>query len=1019
MIGQTVGHFRILDKLGQGGMGEVYLAEETPVHRQVALKFLPEALQWDETARKRFLREAISAAAIDHPFICQIFGISQTEDGRDFIVMEFVEGQTLKEKLREGPLKLRESLRIACELAEALSEAHGKGIVHRDLKPSNIMITAGGHIKVMDFGLAKRVPSGPEIDDETTSGLTEQGRTPGTLAYMSPEQLNGQPADPRSDIFAFGVVLHEMLTGSHPFKRSSWIATINAILEAPPNPLQDQLQSQPPGLAQSIDKMLAKDPQHRFRDVKELRKRLEYCRRWLEGKEAHRELFPSELTKSKRSIRLKKFVATTLLIAAGTFAWFFWDRQGSTGEKNLALYRAKISSTQISLEAGDYRQAMRYLRSCDESLRGWEWRHLQMRADPSLTVLEGHEEAVLSIAASHDGKHVVSGSRDGTFRVWNTATGESVVAADAHIGSLTCVAFSPDDSLLFTGSYSGDAQLWNTQDGRFLRRLRTGMGQRLRGGQESIQSAAFSRDQSLIVAGLVDGGIRLWDVRSGDQLAVYPKLLRKREVVEEEGMVIETMLFGECRIASLGFTESNAVVAAGADLSIWDLDLTTRTAIWENVDSLRHILAFDAETWTVAASGTDTVYVWNAKGDTVPVRLEDSRLRYSCSTLSSGGKRFASGSEDGIVRVWDTDSGEQVAMMPGHEADITDLCFALDERLVFSASADNTVRIWDVERCKATRQIRGVEGELTSLEFSADGTRVLAGLTNREIQLLDTNSGDVIKVLKGHTQLISDLAFSPNGRTIASGAWDGTVWLWDIHSGKRTKRLRGHKDSVSATLFDQGGDLFSGSADGTIRRWNPGLGSGIALEAFSEIWKTAPTPPVNVLPRASQPVGVVSLAVSRDGSLLAAGTWDEQLFLLDREEGEVVRNLLGHTGWATSVAFSPDGSEMISGSSDQTIRVWNVRSGECLNILAGHSDTITSVSYSPDGQRIASTSRDNTVRIWDVRFGTPLMSLHRPSVRIDEQPASPLEVNFSSDGRRLLAGYQDYKVVIWESTAHR
>jgi len=203
---------------------------------------------------------------------------------------------TLEKKTRLSLLSLL--LRFASELADALSEAHKKGIVHRDLKPSNVMLTTGGHIKVMDFGLAKRVPTNKDIEDETTSGLTQQGGTPGTLAYMSPEQLNGHPADSRSDIFAFGVVLQEMLTGAHPFRRNSWIATVNAILEAPPRSLSGHLKSIPPDLEQTMGRMLAKDPEQRFRNVEEALENLKRSRLWLEGKNARKELFKTRPTYS-------------------------------------------------------------------------------------------------------------------------------------------------------------------------------------------------------------------------------------------------------------------------------------------------------------------------------------------------------------------------------------------------------------------------------------------------------------------------------------------------------------------------------------------------------------------------------------------------------------------------------------------------------------------------------------------------------------------------------------------------
>ena len=225
MIGQTITHYRITDRIGAGGMGEVYRATDTVLKREVALKFLPEELARDEVARRRFLREAQSAAALDHPFICHIHEIGEA-DGKDFIAMEYVEGRTLRDRLAPGPLAIAECLKIALEIAEALEKAHQNRIVHRDLKPSNIMLTPDGHAKVMDFGLAKRVAREEENSEEATlTGLTREGSTVGTVPYMSPEQLKGEEVDTRSDIFSFGIILYEMLAGVHPFRKAEGIAT--------------------------------------------------------------------------------------------------------------------------------------------------------------------------------------------------------------------------------------------------------------------------------------------------------------------------------------------------------------------------------------------------------------------------------------------------------------------------------------------------------------------------------------------------------------------------------------------------------------------------------------------------------------------------------------------------------------------------------------------------------------------------------------------------------------------------
>jgi TolB-like protein/tRNA A-37 threonylcarbamoyl transferase component Bud32 len=267
----TISHYRILEKLGEGGMGQVYAAEDSVLGRKIALKFLSGALEENAAAKKRFLREAKAAAAIEHPYVCQIFEIGET-DGHSFIAMEHVAGQTLEEKLAEGPLPVDRALVIASEIAEALEEAHRASVVHRDLKPANIMLTAGGHAKVMDFGLAKQLPADDAAsNEETLTRLTDAGSTLGTLRYMSPEQLRGADLDERSDIFSFGLVLYEMTAGAHPFSRPSPVDTSSAILQDPPPPLSRYTEEAPELLEHIVRKMLAKDPDERYQSVHEVR----------------------------------------------------------------------------------------------------------------------------------------------------------------------------------------------------------------------------------------------------------------------------------------------------------------------------------------------------------------------------------------------------------------------------------------------------------------------------------------------------------------------------------------------------------------------------------------------------------------------------------------------------------------------------------------------------------------------------------------------------------------------------
>ena len=223
---ESSSRYRVIEKLGQGAMAEVHLAQDSVLRRKVALKFVLPQEGEDGSSRKRLRREARAAAALQSPSICSIYDAGEI-DGKAFIAMEYIQGQTLKEKLQDGPLAIQEALPIAIEIASALDVAHTRGLVHRDLKPSNVMVTPSGNVKVLDFGLAKRLPEGDSSigQEESLASASERETTPGTLAYMSPEQIRGGEVDGRSDLFSFGIVMHEMLTGRHPFKQGTKMAT--------------------------------------------------------------------------------------------------------------------------------------------------------------------------------------------------------------------------------------------------------------------------------------------------------------------------------------------------------------------------------------------------------------------------------------------------------------------------------------------------------------------------------------------------------------------------------------------------------------------------------------------------------------------------------------------------------------------------------------------------------------------------------------------------------------------------
>ncbi len=340
MVGTQLGHYKILRLLGAGGMGEVYAAEDLTLGRTVAVKVLPAAVAGAAADLDRFEREAKAVAALNHSGIVTLYSFEKAGDVR-FITMELVEGEPLTERIPPGGLPFEKLLRLGVEISDAISAAHDRGIVHRDLKPANVLVTSGGHVKILDFGLAKlREPGGLAAGDQATQQLTGEGRIVGTVAYMSPEQAEGKPVDHRTDIFSLGILLYEMATGQRPFQGDTGLSVLSSVLKDQPRPATELNPSLPSAFSRILKTCLRKDPDRRFQSAKDVRNELETLREELDSGELNR---PAFVATAKPNRRWPVIAAGLVGLGMIALAAALWPRPAAT-QTALAMQHLQLTS---------------------------------------------------------------------------------------------------------------------------------------------------------------------------------------------------------------------------------------------------------------------------------------------------------------------------------------------------------------------------------------------------------------------------------------------------------------------------------------------------------------------------------------------------------------------------------------------------------------------------------------------------------------------------------------------------